>query len=726
MSYLHPARRSISLRRRTQFLETLEQRRLLAELIATGVSVVNDLNQPVSPVAIGSFVYLMANFWATALPANANYAVRATANGTSLTTNTTLGAGVSGTNSYQLRLGQFRVGNAPLNVVISVDAYNTVAESNEVNNVAGSAPTTTTFTPKFSTPIGGVPYQDWTIVNYVDIDRNSTNAFDYNGGGYIYDGHDALDITLANFREMDGGVKVLSAAAGTIVETHFGEFDRNTEAGNATANYIVMDHGGGWRTYYYHLRNVQFSHIAVGQTLQRGSILGYVGSSGSSTDAHLHFAVYYNRTLVETYTAPSSYWENPLTYAGNVKGVLDGDFTSPAFFQTNYLKERPPIHRSFLPGKAALLWGLLHGVNAADNVRFRFVRPDGSTAFEQPYNTTVRYGWLGAQYTLPANAMLGTWFGKVFINGTEAFSRSFEVSTEPQPQMRIMSGSTYLLPNRTTPLQLGTTMQGMPMMHGINVTVFNDGDAMLNYYALTASSNLQIDTPSFGNIDAHSSLSFSVTMNGSQGGFNNGTLAFNFSDPDSGEGTISGLSFEGIVLDNLDPWVLNTAHLRDEHAIELNFNECVTIDPAQVYLRAFTDPTAIPVTIVPHPTSNTGLRIAYPPQLPSGNYYLDVPTDAVTDGAGHHMTMAYPSYMFSITRGDVDGDGTVGFGDLLVVAQNYGQSGRTYSQGNLDYDPAGLVNFDDLLIVAQTYASTGLTQGIALGRRRVAIEQIIA
>lgn len=59
-------------------------------------------------------------------------------------------------------------------------------------------------------------------------------------------------------------------------------------------------------------------------------------------------------------------------------------------------------------------------------------------------------------------------------------------------------------------------------------------------------------------------------------------------------------------------------------------------------------------------------------------------------------------------RGDANFDGAVGFDDLLILAQNYGQANTTLRAvvGDLDLD--GMTDFDDLLRIAQHYGSTSL------------------
>lgn len=60
-------------------------------------------------------------------------------------------------------------------------------------------------------------------------------------------------------------------------------------------NYVIIDHGNGWRTLYGHMSSLGCS---AGQAVRRGQVIGYVGSTGNSTGNHCHFEMYQNGTLV--------------------------------------------------------------------------------------------------------------------------------------------------------------------------------------------------------------------------------------------------------------------------------------------------------------------------------------------------------------------------------------------------------------------------------------------
>lgn len=92
--------------------------------------------------------------------------------------------------------------------------------------------------------------------------------------------------------------------------------------------------------------------------------------------------------------------------------------------------------------------------------------------------------------------------------------------------------------------------------------------------------------------------------------------------------------------------------------------------------------------------------------LPNGRWQVSVTDNAnVTDEAGNPLVQGRTD-TFSFLAGDADDDDDVDFDDLLVLARNYGQSGRQASQGNFNYDADGRVDFDDLLMLARNFGTS--------------------
>jgi murein DD-endopeptidase MepM/ murein hydrolase activator NlpD len=50
----------------------------------------------------------------------------------------------------------------------------------------------------------------------------------------------------------------------------------------------VIQHANGSQTLYAHLSRVS---TYAGESVSRGSVIGYVGNTGKSTGAHLHFEI---------------------------------------------------------------------------------------------------------------------------------------------------------------------------------------------------------------------------------------------------------------------------------------------------------------------------------------------------------------------------------------------------------------------------------------------------
>ena len=57
---------------------------------------------------------------------------------------------------------------------------------------------------------------------------------------------------------------------------------------NGYGNLVIVDHSGGVTTYYAHLSSFE---LGVGARVERGTIVGYAGSTGRATSPHLHYEV---------------------------------------------------------------------------------------------------------------------------------------------------------------------------------------------------------------------------------------------------------------------------------------------------------------------------------------------------------------------------------------------------------------------------------------------------
>lgn len=99
--------------------------------------------------------------------------------------------------------------------------------------------------------------------------------------------HGAIDIS-------DGSImnaEVVAAESGTVVLsnsdcTHNYGKDGSCGCGGGYGNYLMIDHGNGKATLYAHLTSL---NVSSGDYVQKGQLIGYVGSTGWSTGPHLHF-----------------------------------------------------------------------------------------------------------------------------------------------------------------------------------------------------------------------------------------------------------------------------------------------------------------------------------------------------------------------------------------------------------------------------------------------------
>ena len=91
-----------------------------------------------------------------------------------------------------------------------------------------------------------------------------------------------------------GGVDFAASYGTGIKATRAGEIIVKTY-NSSYGNYIIIDHGNGIASLYAHMSGF---NVSIGQEVSQGSIIGFIGSTGSSTGPHLHFEIRVNGTRV--------------------------------------------------------------------------------------------------------------------------------------------------------------------------------------------------------------------------------------------------------------------------------------------------------------------------------------------------------------------------------------------------------------------------------------------
>lgn len=85
-----------------------------------------------------------------------------------------------------------------------------------------------------------------------------------------------------------GGGPILAADSGLVVEAGWPD-------NRGYANRVMLDHGNGFQTLYAHMASVS---VSVGQTVNRGNVIGQMGCTGRCTGTHLHFEIRQNGAFV--------------------------------------------------------------------------------------------------------------------------------------------------------------------------------------------------------------------------------------------------------------------------------------------------------------------------------------------------------------------------------------------------------------------------------------------
>lgn len=112
------------------------------------------------------------------------------------------------------------------------------------------------------------PLEDPVITQYF-----GEHYIDYSRWGYP--GHNGLDLWTPVKPAL-----VCAIAGGAVLQTAWEQ--------DGYGKYVVVQHPGGWRSYYAHLASV---YLRPGEPIGEGTPIGRMGASGNATGPHLHLGV---------------------------------------------------------------------------------------------------------------------------------------------------------------------------------------------------------------------------------------------------------------------------------------------------------------------------------------------------------------------------------------------------------------------------------------------------
>lgn len=143
--------------------------------------------------------------------------------------------------------------------------------------------------PQLGPPLRGGP---WVAIYHADWERGHRRAIYAVNGAARIPGRFAIDWMRPPDTGPALGAEVLAVADAVVAGVRSGMAPREGRApvalADAPGNYVTLDLGDGRYAFYEHLDDV---HVAEGDRVARGDVIGTLGATGQVTGPHLHFHV---------------------------------------------------------------------------------------------------------------------------------------------------------------------------------------------------------------------------------------------------------------------------------------------------------------------------------------------------------------------------------------------------------------------------------------------------
>ena len=160
---------------------------------------------------------------------------------------------------------------------VQTDAYETDSEviKEAVDEVVVKGSDSSSEGTSSSSTSSSSSYGSGSFIWPVPYTHNITSEFGMRWGRL----HGGIDIAAGGVY----GQSIVAADSGTVILAG--------NQGDGYGNYVIIDHGNGYKTLYGHMSSVA---AYTGQQVSQGEVIGYVGSTGNSTGPHLHFEIRVN------------------------------------------------------------------------------------------------------------------------------------------------------------------------------------------------------------------------------------------------------------------------------------------------------------------------------------------------------------------------------------------------------------------------------------------------
>lgn len=284
-----------------------------------------------------------------------------------------------------------------------------------------------------ATPIEGQYGNEYIIVNYVDWSIDS--ILDHQCGTKTYDGHQGTDFVIKGFSEMDAGVNVKAGSDGVVTFIKDGEFDKET-AGDTSkhfGNFICIKHPNKYYSYYAHLKSGSLL-VHPGDTVITGQKIAEVGSSGNSTDPHLHFELWYDSLyLVDPFSGncgnSTTQWINPILYDTSFAIWKSG--LTPILPSLNDLRYGVSNKLKFDYNYDPYItyWDLQYGLRKGDVSTIKWYNDTGLVySYDYTYDKDYWFYYFWTYIFTTTTGVCDNCLVEYYLNGTLKSSTSFQVA----------------------------------------------------------------------------------------------------------------------------------------------------------------------------------------------------------------------------------------------------------------------------------------------------------